>query len=126
MLVSGDCGYGDLLSCITSNGVCFLATGNMEYEDICRWRANGADRQTEEAGAAVAVHVVRTEVAAPRVVRVRIERRRHVVADGAGIVEARVVAIPRGGEKNGITIGLACYLVAVYAFLRSPRPCAVL
>lgn len=63
-------------------------------------RANRADRLTVVAVVVVAVHVVRIEVDVPRVVRVvRVERRRPVVAVGAGIVEVRVVAIPRSGEN---------------------------
>ena len=74
----------------------------------------------------VPAHVVRIEVDEPREVRaVRIERRRPVVAVGAGIGEVRVVAKPRGGEEDRVAVGLACYEITFYAILCSPRPCAV-
>lgn len=89
-------------------------------------RANRADGLTVVATVAVPVHVDRTEVEAPRAVRVAlVERRRPIVAAAADIVEKRDVAIARSGKKNGVAIGLACYLVTVYAILRGPRPSAV-
>ena len=53
--------------------------------------------------AVVPVDIVRIEVHVPRVVRVvRIERRRPIVAVGAGIVKIVVVAIARSREASGM------------------------
>ena len=55
----------------------------------------------------VHVHVVaaRTEVEAVRVVRVRsVKRRRPVVTARASVVEARVVAVARSRQEDGIAL----------------------
>ena len=96
------------------------------YERVLMLRANRADGTTAGAIAAAPVHVARIEAEAPRAARVAlVERRRPKVAAAADIVEIRAVAIARSGKKNGVAIGLACYLVTVYAILRGPRPSAV-
>lgn len=54
------------------------------------------------------------------------EPRRPIVAVVADAVEKRVVAIARSGKKNGITILLARYLVAIDTVLCGPCPSAVI
>lgn len=95
------------------------------YERVLMLRANRAHRLTVAASVEVPVHVVRTEVEAPRAARALVERRRPIAAGVADIAEIRIEVSARNGKKNRVAIGLACYLVTVYAILRGPRPNAV-
>ncbi len=114
-------GEGDLLAFGYREGLGYISRLYLFFLFVL----HRAHREAEVAAVVVPARFW-IEADAPRVVLVaRAERRRPVAAVGAGIVEARAVAIARSGEENRVAVDIACYLVTVHTILPCPSPCAL-
>ena len=85
---------------------------------------HGADSQTLVAFVVLPFHLLMLKSYYPNVIRGVLEKRRRpiVATISCDVGGSITVAKPRSGKEDGVTIRLACYLVAVHAVLCSPRP----